>query len=35
MLTWLKGHGLWIFGVYRVLLALVVAEMLGTGMLRP
>lgn len=35
MLSWLKGHGLWIFGVYRVLLALVVAEMLGTGMLRP
>lgn len=35
MLSWLKGHGLWVFGVYRVLLALVVAEMLGTGMLRP
>lgn len=35
MVSWLQRHGLWVFGVYRILLALIVAEMLGTGMLRP
>ncbi len=35
MVGYLKRHGLWVFGVYRVLLALIVAELLATGMLRP
>ncbi|MDB4930961.1 MAG: Undecaprenyl-diphosphatase [Myxococcaceae bacterium] len=35
MLAWLRGHGLQVFGVYRVLLALVVAALLATGTLRP
>jgi undecaprenyl-diphosphatase len=35
MLAWLRGHGLQVFGVYRVLLALVVAALLATGTLHP
>lgn len=35
MLSWLRGHGLGAFGVYRVLLALVVGALLATGALHP
>jgi undecaprenyl-diphosphatase len=35
MLAWLRGHGLQVFGVYRVLLALVVAALLATRTLHP
>ena len=35
MLSWLRGHGLQVFGVYRVLLALAVGVLLAAGALQP
>ena len=35
MLSYLRGHGLQVFGVYRVLLAVVVAGLLAAGVLQP
>ena len=35
MLSYLRGHGLRVFGVYRVVLAVVVAALLATGSLQP
>ena len=35
MLGYLRRHGLWVFGAYRIALGLAVAAMLGAGMLRP
>ena len=35
MLSYLRGHGLQVFGIYRVLLALVVGALLLTGTLQP
>lgn len=35
MVAWLQRHGLWIFGVYRVVLAVSVAGLITLGMLRP
>ena len=35
MLSYLRGHGLQVFGIYRLLLALVVAVLLATGTLHP
>lgn len=35
MLSYLRGHGLQVFGIYRVLLALTVTALLATGLLHP
>lgn len=35
MLSYLRGHGLQVFGIYRVLLALVVGALLAAGTLHP